>query len=86
MVVTSAKSTDVIWEGMTTLKELLPKSAFYGNGYPTNIIIDDLSAEQEGLHQTCPSSNIFLYVHFTSFKACGDGFYNYYSKNNIRSA
>ena len=60
IVVTSAESSDVIHRGMTTLKELFPKSAFYGNGYPTNIIIDDSSAEREGLHQTWPSSSIFM--------------------------
>ena len=45
IVVTSAESADVIHKGMNTLKELFPKSVFYGNGYPTNIIIDDSMAE-----------------------------------------
>ena len=44
---------------MRTLKELFPESSFYGNGYPTNIMIDDSSAEREGLRQTWPTSNIF---------------------------
>ena len=60
IVVTSAESADVIHKGMNTLKELFPKSVFYGNGYPTNIIIDDSMAEREGLHQTWPSSNIYI--------------------------
>ena len=60
MVVTSAESADVIHKGMTTLKELFPESAFYGSGYPTNIIIDDSSAEREGLKQTWPSSTIYM--------------------------
>ena len=60
IVVTSAESADVIHKGMNSLKELFPKSVFYGNGYPTNIIIDDSMAEREGLHQTWPNSNIFL--------------------------
>ena len=39
---------------MTTLTELFPESSliFYGNGYPTKIMIDDSSAEREGLHLT----------------------------------
>lgn len=60
ILATSAESADVIHKGMTTLKELFPKSAFYGNGHPTNIIIDDSSAERDGLKQTRPSSNIFM--------------------------
>ena len=59
IVITSAESADVIHKGMTTLKELFPESPFYGNGYPANIMIDDSSAEREGLHQTWPTSNIF---------------------------
>ena len=34
---------------MTTLKESFPESAFYGNGYPANIMIDESLAEREGL-------------------------------------
>ena len=60
IVVTSAESTDVIRTGMTALKELFPELAFYGNGYPANIIIDDSSAERKGLKQTWPSSTIFM--------------------------
>ena len=60
IVITSAESADVIHKGMTTLKEFFPESAFYGNSYPENIMIDDSSAEREGLHQTWPSSNIFI--------------------------
>ena len=41
----STESADVIHKGMTTLTELFPESSFYGNGYPTNIMIDDSSAE-----------------------------------------
>ena len=60
IVVTSAESADVIHKGMTTLNDLFPKPAFYGNDHPMNIMIDDSSAERDGLHQTWPSSNIFL--------------------------
>ena len=42
----------LVHKGMTALKELFPESPFYGNGYPTNIMIDDSSAEREGLRQT----------------------------------
>ena len=42
------------------MKELFPESAFYGNGYPTNIIIDDSSAEHEGLQQTWPNTTIYM--------------------------
>ena len=60
IVITSAESTDVIHKGMTTLKELFPDAAFHGNGFPTNIIIDDSSAEREGLQKTWPRSTIYM--------------------------
>ena len=60
IVVTSAESNDVIHNGMTALRELFPKSAFYRNGYPANIIIDDSSAEREGLKQTWPGATISM--------------------------
>jgi len=60
IVITSAESADVIHKGMTKLNDLFPKQAFYGNDHPMNIMIDDSSAERDGLHQTWPSSNIFL--------------------------
>ena len=60
IVVVSAESADVIHKGMTALKGLFPNAAFYGSGCPANIIIDDSLAEQDGLRQTWPSSNIFL--------------------------
>ena len=59
-VVTSAESADVIQKGMTTLNYLFPTSAFYGNGHPMNIMIDDSSAGRDSLHQMWPSSNILL--------------------------
>ena len=59
IVITSADSADVIHK-RTTLKELFPESAFYGNSYPTITMIDDSLAEREGLHQIWPSSNIFM--------------------------
>ena len=61
VVINSAESADVIHKGMT---ELFPESAFYGNSYPENIMIDDSSAECECLHQTWPSSNIFIICTF----------------------
>ena len=42
------------------LQELFPKSAFYGTGSPANIMIDDSSAERDGLHRTWLNSNIFM--------------------------
>ena len=66
IVVTSAKSAGVIRKGMTTLKQLFPEYLFYGNAYPTNIIIDDSMAEREGLHQTWPSTSIFVYLPLSS--------------------
>ena len=60
IVITSAESTDVIHKGMTTLKELFPDSAFHGNGFPTNVIIDDSSAKQEGIQNTWPRSTIYM--------------------------
>ena len=60
VVVTSAESASVIHKGMTMLQELFPTSAFYGAGSPANIMIDDSSAEREGLHRTWPNSCIFL--------------------------
>ena len=60
IVLTSSESAGVIHEGMTALKELFPNSACYGNGYPANIITDDSLAERDGLHQTWPSSCLFL--------------------------
>ena len=48
-------------------KELFPKSTFYRNGYPTNIKIDDLMTQREGLHQIWPSSNILsMYIPLSS--------------------
>lgn len=41
---------------MTMLQDLFPTSAFYGMGSPANIMIDDSSAERDGLH----NSSIFL--------------------------
>ena len=63
IVVTSAESADVIRKGMTSLKGLFTESSFYGNSYPTNIMIDDSLAER-GLQQTWPHSTIY-YVHST---------------------
>ena len=60
IVVTSAESVDVIHNGMTALKEVFPKSAFYQKGYPANIIIDDSSAEREGLKKTWPDTTIYM--------------------------
>lgn len=60
VVVTSAESASVIHKGMSMLKELFPDCAFYGNGSPANIMIDDSSAERDGLHQTWPNSRTFL--------------------------
>ena len=59
IVVMPAGSADVIHKG-TTLNDLLPKSTFYGNNHPINIMIDDSSAETDGLHQMRLSSNMFL--------------------------
>ncbi len=47
VVVTSAESASVIHKGMTMLQDLFPDPAFYGNGSPANIMIDDSSAERE---------------------------------------
>ena len=60
IVITSAESTDVIHNGMKALQELLPESPFYGNGFPANIIIDDSSAEREGLKKTWPEATIYM--------------------------
>ena len=80
IIITSAESANVIHKGMTTLTELFPESSFYGNGYPTNIMIDDSSAEREGLHQTWPTSNIFTCTfHFLQSMWR----WLLYSKNNI---
>ena len=73
IVTTSAESADVIHKGMTTLTELFPESSLYGNGYPTNIMIDDSSVEREGyikLGQPLISSH----AHFIFYRVCGDGF------------
>jgi hypothetical protein len=52
VVITSAESADVIHKGH--FKGIISRISinFYGNGYPENIMIDDSSAECEGLHQT----------------------------------
>lgn len=65
VIITSGESASTVHKGMTMLQDLLPTSAFYNNGSPKNIMIDDSSAEMEGLHQTWPNSNIFLCIfHF----------------------
>ena len=60
IVFTSAESANVIHKGMIAPEGLFPKTAFYDNGYPANIIIDDSLSERVRLRQTWPNSNIFL--------------------------
>ena len=45
---------EVFLKGMTTLKELFPDPASHGNRFPTNVIIDNSSAEVN-----------YLYVHIS---------------------
>ena len=64
VVVTSGESASTIHKGMSMLQKLFPPFAFFNEGSPKNII-DDLSAEMDGLHQTWPKSGIFLCIfHF----------------------
>ena len=65
VVITSGESLNIIFEAMTTLKQLFPKSSFGGKMYPDNILTDDCSPEREGLNKTWPSAKLFLCVfHF----------------------
>ena len=65
VVITSGKSTSTIHQAMSTLQELFPKCAFHGKGSPANIILDDSSAEKEGLHVTWPLAKLYLCIfHF----------------------
>lgn len=74
-MITSAESTNAIHNGMKALQELFPESPFYGNGFPAIIIIDDSSAEREGLKKTWPSNYIIICVHSTFCRASGVGIY-----------
>lgn len=60
VVITSGKSASTIHQAMSTLQELFPKCAFHGKGSPANIILDDSSAEKEGLHVTWPLAKLYL--------------------------
>ena len=65
VVITSGESLNIIFEAMTTLKQLFPKCSFGGKMYPDNILTDDCSPEREGLNKTWPSAKLFLCVfHF----------------------
>ena len=61
IVITSGESASTIHSGMRALNGLFPKCSFYGQGSPDNIMIDDSSAEREGLHKTWPNS---MYISF----------------------
>ena len=67
VVITSGESASTIHKGMSMLQNLFPKCAFYNEGSPKNIMIDDSSAEMEGLHQTWLESSIFC-AYFISYK------------------
>ena len=63
--ITSGESSNIIFDAMTALKGLFPKSSFGGKMYPDNILTDDSSSEREGLKRTWPSTKLFLCVfHF----------------------
>ena len=65
VVITSGESSNIIFDAMTALKGLFPKSLFGGKMYPDNILTDDSSPEREGLKRTLPSTKLFLCVfHF----------------------
>ena len=60
VVITSGESLNIIFEAMTTLKQLFPNCSFGGKMYPDNILTDDCSPEREGLNKTWPSAKLFL--------------------------
>ena len=62
VVITSGESTSTIHQAMSTLKELFPRCAFHGKGSPANIILDDSSAEKEGLHVTWQLAKPYLCI------------------------
>ena len=65
VVITSGESASTIHQAMSTLQELFPRCAFHGKGSPANIILDDSSAEKEGLHVTWPLAKLYLCIfHF----------------------
>ena len=65
VVITSEESSNIIFDAMTALKGLFPKSSFGEIMYPDNILRDDSSPEREELKRTWPSTKSFLCVfHF----------------------
>ena len=64
-VITPGESSNIIFDAMTELKSLFPKSSFGGKMYPDDILTDDSSPEREGLKRTWSSTKLFLCVfHF----------------------
>ena len=65
IVVTSGESANIIYRAMTVLMGLFPDGAFYGQGSPANVVIDDSAAEKDGLRRVCPSIKLYLCIfHF----------------------
>ena len=63
--VTSGESANIIYRAMTVLMGLFPDGAFYGQGSPANVVIDDSAAEKDGLRRVCPSTKLYLCIfHF----------------------
>ena len=65
VVITSGESSNIIFDAMTALQSLFPKSSFGVKMYADNILTDDSSPEREGVKRTWPSTKLFLCVfHF----------------------
>ena len=60
VVVTSGESLNIIFEAMTTLKQLFSKCSFGGKMYPDNILTDDCSPQREGKKQNMAFCKIVL--------------------------
>ena len=61
--INSVRSYREAWNRKSS--QVFAKNAFYGQGYPTNIITDDSAAEHDGLERTWPNTTMYLCVfHF----------------------